>query len=51
MDIPLLRNTTGPSSTGRRRDLRRVAEKLGMTREKDITKWGKRLCLYAIAQS
>ena len=30
---------------------RRVAEKLGMTLEKDITKWGKRLCLYAIAQT
>jgi ribosomal-protein-alanine N-acetyltransferase len=30
---------------------RRVAEKLGMTLEKDITKWGKKLCLYAIAQA
>ena len=30
---------------------RRVAEKLGMTPEKDIIKWGKRLCLYAITQA
>jgi len=29
---------------------RRVAEKVGMTQEKEITKWSKRLCLYAIAQ-
>lgn len=30
---------------------RRVAEKVGMTLEKDITKWGKRLCVYAITQA
>jgi [ribosomal protein S5]-alanine N-acetyltransferase len=30
---------------------RRVAEKLGMTQEKEITKWGKRICLYAIKQA
>ena len=29
----------------------RVAEKLGMTLEKDISKWGKRLCVYAITQA
>jgi hypothetical protein len=28
-----------------------VAEKLGMTLEKDITKWDRGLCLYAIAQA
>jgi RimJ/RimL family protein N-acetyltransferase len=30
---------------------RRVAEKLGMTLEKDITKWGTRVCVYAITQA
>jgi RimJ/RimL family protein N-acetyltransferase len=29
---------------------RRVAEKLGMRLEKEITKWGKAVCLYAIAR-
>ena len=29
---------------------RRVAEKVGMTLEKEITKWGKAVCLYAIAR-
>ena len=30
---------------------RRVAEKIGMTLEKEIPKWGKRLCVYAITQA
>ena len=30
---------------------RRVAEKVGMTLEKDISKWGKKLCVYAITQA
>jgi RimJ/RimL family protein N-acetyltransferase len=30
---------------------RRVAEKLGMTQEKEIIKWGKRVSLYAITQA
>ena len=29
---------------------RRVAEKVGMTPQKEITKWGKKVCLYAITQ-
>ena len=29
---------------------RRVAEKLGMTLEREIIKWGKAVCLYAIAR-
>jgi RimJ/RimL family protein N-acetyltransferase len=28
---------------------RRVAEKVGMSREKEIVKWNKRLCVYTLA--
>ena len=27
---------------------RRVAEKVGLTLEKEVEKWGKRICVYAI---